>query len=194
MRFFVQQNEAAATWRPGLALIYSELGRRAESQAEFEHLAKNDFADFPRDGMWMGCMSYLSEVCTFLGDRERAAILYELLLPFDGRTVAVGAGTVCCGAFSRYLGALAATMERWDDAIRHFEDALTMNARMGARPWLAHTQHQYACMLLARGQPADRDRALALIDSALSTTRELGMQSLEERLISISAPPRPPYA
>jgi hypothetical protein len=44
-------------------------------------------------------------------------------------------------------------------------------------------------MLLARGQPADRDRALALIDSALSTTRELGMQSLEERLISISNPP-----
>ena len=189
VRFFVQQNQAAATWRPGLALIYSELGRRAEAQAEFEHLAKNDFADFPRDGMWMGCMSYLSEVCTFLGDRERAAILYELLLPFDGRTVAVGAGIVCCGALSRYLGALAATMERWDDAIQHFEDALTMNARMGAHPWLAHTQHQYACMLLARGQPADRDRALALIDSALSTTRELGMQSLEERLISISNPP-----
>ena len=191
MRFFVQQNEAAATWRPGLALIYSELERRAEAQAEFEHLAKNDFADFPRDGMWMGCMSYLSEVCTFLGDRERAAILYELLLPFDGRTVAVGAGRVCCGAFSRYLGALAATMDRCDDAIRHFEDALTMNARMGARPWLAHTQHRYACLLLARGQLADRNRALALIDSALSTARELGMQSLEERLISISDPPSP---
>jgi hypothetical protein len=64
---------------------------------------------------------------------------------------------------------------------------------MGARPWLAHTQHQYACMLLARGQPADRNRALALIDSALSATRELGMHSLEERLISISTP-RPPCA
>lgn len=34
--------------RPGLALIYSELGRTDEAQAEFEHLAKNDFADFPR--------------------------------------------------------------------------------------------------------------------------------------------------
>jgi len=62
---------------------------------------------------------------------------------------------------------------------------------MGARPWLAHTQHQYACLLLARGQLADRNRALALIDSALSTARELGMQSLEERLISISDPPSP---
>jgi hypothetical protein len=24
---------------------------------------------------------------------------------------------------------------------------------MGARPWLAHTQHDYARMLLARGRP-----------------------------------------
>ena len=47
-------------------------------------------------------------------------------------------------------------MERWEEAAQHFEDALAMNARMGARPWLAHTQHEYAVMLLARDQPGDR--------------------------------------
>ena len=30
VRLFVQQNTAADTWRPGLAVIYSELGRTAE--------------------------------------------------------------------------------------------------------------------------------------------------------------------
>jgi tetratricopeptide (TPR) repeat protein len=184
VRFFVTQNPAAATWRPGLALIYSELGRTDEARTEFENLARNDFADLPRDSMWMGCMTYLTDVCTFLGDKERAAILYEILLPFAGRNVVVGAAVVCHGALSRYLGALAATMERWDEAARHFEDALTVNARMAAHPWVAHTRYQYAAMLLARGQPSDRDRALALNDSALATARELGMRSLEERLNS----------
>ena len=94
----------------------------------------------------------------------------------------VGATDVCYGAASRYLGMLAATMERWEDAVQHFEDALVMNARMGARPWLAHTQHQYAVMLLARHQPGDRDKAMSLLQEALTTARELGMHALERRI------------
>ena len=79
-------------------------------------------------------------------------------------------------------GALATTMEHWDAAAQHFEDALAMNTRMDARPWLAHTQYAYATMLLARNQPGDHDKATALLDSALVTARELGMRALEERL------------
>ena len=52
-----------------------------------------------------------------------------------------------------------------------------MNARMGARPWLAHTQHDYARMLLARDQPGDAERALELLAEAVSTYHSLGMDS-----------------
>src|SRR5206468_12565927 len=97
-------------------------------------------------------MADLAEVCAFLGDACRAATLYRLLLPYNGYTVVIGGGSVCYCAASRYLGMLAATMERWEDAAQHFEAALAMNTRMGARPWLAHTQHQYAVMLLAWNQ------------------------------------------
>jgi tetratricopeptide (TPR) repeat protein len=68
-------------------------------------------------------------------------------------------------------------MSRWDDAAQHFEQALVMNQRMGARPWLAHTQHDYAQMLLHRDSPGDRERAQELLDQALATYRELGMES-----------------
>jgi DNA-binding NarL/FixJ family response regulator len=85
---------------------------------------------------------------------------------------------------------LAATMERWEDAMQHFEDALAMNTRMGARPWLAHTQHQYAVMLLARHQPGDRDQAMSLLHEALATARALGMHALEGR-ITIYIEPHP---
>jgi hypothetical protein len=56
-----------------------------------------------------------------------------------------------------------------------------MNARMRARPWLAHTQHEYAEMLLARDQEEDRSKAMSLLDEALAIARELGMKSLVEK-------------
>jgi tetratricopeptide (TPR) repeat protein len=182
VRAFIQEHSAAAAWRPGLAVIYSELGRTAEARAEFETLAQHDFADLPRDAVWMGTMTYLVDVCTFLKDRARAATLYGILLPFAGCNVIVGNAAACYGALSRYLGALATIVERWEDAERHFEDALAMNANMDARPWLARTQDQYATMLLARHQSSDRDKALMLLDAALVTARELGMRALEERI------------
>ncbi len=187
VRLFLQQHSAAAAWRPGLAVIYAELARTTEARAEFETLAQHDFADLPRDAMWMGTMSYLADVCTFLKDRGRAETLYNILLPFAGRNVVVSNGAACYGALSRYLGALAATLERWDDAARHFEDALAMNARMDARVWLTHTQAQYAAMLLARADSGDRDKAAALLDAALATARELGMRTLEERVTAAIA-------
>lgn len=191
VRVFLQQSSAAAAWRPGLALIYAELGRTAEARAEFEILARHEFAELSRDATWMGTMTYLVDVCTFLGDRARAETLYGILLPFAGRNVVVSAAAACYGALSRYLGALATTLERWDDAAQHFEDALAMNARMDAPPWLAHTQEQYAAMLLARAQSGDRDKAAALLDAALATARELGMRALEERITAAAAQMKP---
>jgi len=62
-----------------------------------------------------------------------------------------------------------------------------MNERMGARPWLAQTQEDYAGMLLARGDPGDRDRAQELLDQALATYRELGMGPYVARaLVAVS--------
>ena len=68
-------------------------------------------------------------------------------------------------------------MERWSDAARHFESTLAMNARMGARPWLAHTQTDYARMLLARGAAGDGEKAQELLSLAQTTYQELGMQT-----------------
>jgi DNA-binding CsgD family transcriptional regulator len=176
-----------STWRPGLALIYSELGLEQETQSEFERLATHDFADIPRDARWVACLVYLSEVCTFLGDARRAAVLYQCLLPHDGYTLVVGPTVVCYGAAAYYLALLAATMCRWEEAQRHFADALAMNARMGAKPALAHTQYAYAKMLLAREQPDDGASAMSLLDDALAISLELGMHTLEERVVALRA-------
>jgi DNA-binding CsgD family transcriptional regulator len=192
VRHFVRQHSVSAAWRPGLALIYSELGLKAEAWTEFAHLAQHDFADFPQDGLWTTCITYLAEVYAFLQDAVHAATLYRLLLPYAGRNVVVGGAVLCYGSTSHYLGMLAVTMERGDEAVQHFEDRLVMNACMGARPWLAQTQHEYAKMLLTRGCSGDRKKAMALLDEALATARALGMRTLEECITARIGQPAPP--
>jgi tetratricopeptide (TPR) repeat protein len=186
IKHFVRHHSAAATWRPGLALIYSDLGLEQEARTEFEDLAASDFAGLAQDALWLTCLVYLSEVCAFLGDADRAAVLYQLLLPYAGHNVVVGFVVACYGAVSRYLGLLATTMSRWAEAEQHFEEALRMNARMVAQPWLAHTQYQYAAMLLARDRAGDHERAISLLDEALATAHKLGMKSLVEKAAALN--------
>jgi DNA-binding NarL/FixJ family response regulator len=183
--YFVQHTAAAATWRPGLALVYTELGLAAEARAEFDRVAANGFESVPKDARWVTCITYLAEVCAFLGDAERAAALYTELAPFEGRNLIAPPNVACFGSASRHLGMLAAAMKRWPDAERHFEAGLAMNARQHARPWLAHTQHQYAAMLLARDAGGDRERAASLLDEALAAAREIGMAALAERAAAL---------
>jgi predicted ATPase/DNA-binding CsgD family transcriptional regulator len=192
VRGFLQRHAATSTWRPGLALIYAELGLEREARAEFEHLAQERFTDIPRDGRWLTCITYLVEVCAYLADPMRATTLYELLRPYSGRSIVFGDGVVCYGSASRYLGLLATAMRQWEEAEGHFEEAAAMNARMGARPWLAHTQHDYAVMLLARQRPGDRERADPLRHQALAIARELGMYALEQRIVTRMNPPVTP--
>jgi DNA-binding CsgD family transcriptional regulator/tetratricopeptide (TPR) repeat protein len=182
LRLLVQREAEASTWRPGLAVVYSELDMQVEARAEFEHLAKDNFSTLPRDALWLGSLSFLADVCTYLGDAARAAVLYELLRPYAGQTITVSSAVACYGAASRYLGVLAATMAKWEDAAQHFEDALEMNARMNARPWLAYTQYHYADMLVSRQQRGDRHKAASLLHDALGTACELGMRTLEAHI------------
>ncbi len=98
-------------------------------------------------------------------------MLYRLLAPY-ARVNAMAAGEVALGPVARYLGILATTTGRRDEAATHFEDAIAINARVGARPWLAHTQYDYARMLLDATGPATASRALELLAEAISTFRD----------------------
>jgi tetratricopeptide (TPR) repeat protein len=159
-----------------VALIDCELGRRDPASRRFHALAADEFAALPRDGEWLFCLSVLSEVAAHLRDAEQAAVLYRLLLPYE-QLNAQASGEISIGCVARYLGILASTISRWDDAARHFERALELNARMGARPWVARTQCDYADMLLARRAPGDTEQAELLLSKALATYQELGMRA-----------------
>jgi tetratricopeptide (TPR) repeat protein len=162
-----------------LARFYDELGRVDDSGRIFSNLAKDDFAQIPFDEEWLVSLGLLAEVAYSRGDGSRAEALYDQLAPYSSQ-VAVAYPEISIGSVARYLGLLASTLARWEDAERHFEEAIATNERIGARPWLAHTQEDYARMLLGRGQSSDQERAAELLEQALESYRALGMRSAAE--------------
>jgi DNA-binding SARP family transcriptional activator len=176
IRELVADWPARPAFRCALAHLHARLGRRSEAQRALDDLTRDDCSALPFDQEWLYGMSLLAETAALLSDTDSAAVLYRLLVPWAAFNAADWPEAIR-GSASRYLGILAATRRRWDEAGMHFEDAVAMNARMGARPWLAHTQHDYARMLLARARTHDRESARDLLNQALVTYRELGMET-----------------
>jgi DNA-binding SARP family transcriptional activator len=168
------------SFRSLLPLVQCELGRVDEARARFDELAAGNFLDLPRDAEWLFNLSVLADIAVYLGDRQRAEMLYEQLLPY-ARMNAPFTGEVALGSVSRYLGKLACLLARRGDAARHFEVALESNAHSEARPWLARTREDYGRMLLESDDPDARERGRELIALALSAYEELGMLGPLER-------------
>jgi hypothetical protein len=176
----------AVSWRGVVAWNRVAVGETEAARGDLEALAVNQFRDLPRNLGWLQVLSRLADVVSFFGDAARATWLYDLLLPYADRCALTTLPT-CRGSVARPLGLLAAVLGRYDAAERHFEDALAMNARIRARIWVAHTQHDYARMLIARDGPGDRARATALAAQALATAREIGMKPLEAKVVELQA-------
>jgi len=177
----LEEDPHEPAWRPGFALIASDLGYKESAHRVLEALAATGF-EFAFDAKRSTTLAYLAEVCAFLGDEARAEVLYGLLEPYRDMTIMAGVLTVCYGSAGRYLGLLAATLAAWERAEEHFEAALQVNGSMGALPWLAHTQWDYARMLRRRGRVADLERSEALLSEAWTTANRLDMVALKTRL------------
>ncbi|MBA2460865.1 MAG: AAA family ATPase [Actinobacteria bacterium] len=163
-----------------LAHLYGELQREREASALLEALAADDFAALPMNEEWLFGMSLLADVAAAVGNEGQVAAMYEVLLPYADLN-AVSAPDSCRGSVSRNLGSLAARLGRRDAAMHHFDDALAMNARADARPWVAQTQYDYARMLHEVGGPDNTERTLQLLADCRRAAGELGMRSLLER-------------
>jgi tetratricopeptide (TPR) repeat protein len=183
LRRFIDENPRDAAWRPGMALIASDLGFHDAARKAFEDLAAGGFA-FPVDAKRTLTLSYLAEVCTRLGDVERAERLYDFLLPYRDLAVIAPVATVCCGSAARYLGMLAGTMGDWAAAEEHLVAALAMDEQLQAWPWLAHTKHEFALVLIARGRTRDRGRAETLLGEAAASAERIGMPALQQKIRS----------
>ncbi|HEX6538123.1 MAG TPA: AAA family ATPase [Candidatus Dormibacteraeota bacterium] len=202
----VQQAARELTWYPlfrcALVAVHLDLGRKRQARAGFEALATSGFGRIPFDNHWIFNMSLLGDMAHALHDQAAATVLYERLQPYAQRN-AYASSEACLGSVSRSLGLLAQTLGRYDDAQRHFEDGLAHNRRMGARLWVAHTQHEFARLLLEQRGVAEHGRARAMLTEALQACEDIGMPVLRATIAALlegapaapnAAPPPTPLA
>jgi tetratricopeptide (TPR) repeat protein len=170
------QFPALAAWRVAALLAYVRANDAAAVVLELEQLTAQRFDDFERNGAWLGTMAILAEAISFVGDRARAELLYEVLTPYGSRNGTISL-VASFGSISRYLGLLAATLDRVEDAERHFLAATEMNRSMGALPHLAMTLFDHA-RLLVRRPDDDQERGIELLHRARAIAVRLGMPGL----------------
>ena len=169
-----EQGPASGEIRAGLALAYRCADRREDCRRVFEDLASNDFEAIDTGAGWLINFALAAQACAYLGDTERAAFFYERLTPLADRWCA---GVILVfGPISWILGRLATTLGHYDDAERHFSDALARTSAAGARIFFAECCYDYSSMLARR--TAHLDRARDLVTTASRTAEELDLPML----------------
>jgi eukaryotic-like serine/threonine-protein kinase len=175
-------------WREALAA--AELADEQMALRELERHAAHDFADLPRDGLWLLHMCALSDSCVLVGDERRALQLYELLLPHADDN-AVSYTQQPFGPVALRLGKLAALVGRWKETDRHFGRALACCELLGAPAIRTRVLFEHASALAAHGEPADRGRLNAMLEEVANLCDELGLSGLFGRVAALRERPAP---
>jgi tetratricopeptide (TPR) repeat protein len=174
LRGFVESLPHLPVWRIVLAGLFCETDQLEEARSQMDQLTALDFK-ISLDWTWASSVFSLGQVCNDLGDQKFAAIYYPQLQPVADQVGVTGIGLVCYGSLALPCGQFATCLRRWTDAERYFDQALEMNAHLGARPYLVRTLRAYASMLLDRNAPGDRVRAAKLIEKGLAEAHQIGM-------------------
>jgi hypothetical protein len=167
--------------RIALADLLARGGQQPEARQILSDLSANRFAALHRDNYWVTSLCLASEVAVGLAEHSVAAVLYDLLEPYAARNaVVIAEGPL--GSVARYLGLLADMLDDLEAADRHLEAAESANRKMGAQPWLAHTLHDRAQLLIRRDGPGVPDQAAGLLEECRTLCAHLGLTALTRKL------------
>jgi hypothetical protein len=173
----LQRFPGTPAWRSALAALLAAAGRLDEARHELARLAREDFADVPRDRGFLPTLAFAAEVAHATGSVATAEQLHALLSPYT-RLCVVAGSLLFYGSVSHHLGLLDATRGRDADALDHFERALDVHARIGARPFGARTQLAMAELLARCRTAGNAERAADLASAALASARALGLERI----------------
>jgi len=143
----------------------------------YERVAADDFGGLPGSLFRLTGLVCLAEVCAALDDAEGAEALLARLEPHADRLVQT-AFCGCWGSVRRFIGLLAATTGRREEARAHLEAALRRHAELGAPALVARTRCDLGELLLGLGE---RERGLELLAAGGAAAAELGMAGLVAR-------------
>ncbi len=131
------------------------------------------------DRNWPASWFQLARVALLTHDRGVAATLLDERHRPTERCIQVSLGTVCLGASDLAIGWLFETIGDVDAADVSYRSASDLNARIGARSWLAQTRVDHARLLERRGEPSDIAEAGELRELARFAARDIGLATTD---------------
>jgi tetratricopeptide (TPR) repeat protein len=183
----VEDNPDLSPYRAMLAVIYANTGKADEARTLLDPVAAGDFEEIPREMLWLTTIVQWAEVAADIGHTEAAAKLYPILEPWSDQFPCMSIATWL--PVAHYLGLLATTLGRWDDAERHFARSLELEEGLETPVFAACTRLAWGAMLLRRGAAEDAERARALVEGARETARELGIGRIERMAAELTESP-----
>ena len=161
--------------RSGLARALFAVGRTDEARAVYETLRQLP-ATGDKDTRTLGALLQMMDLIIAFGDSEMAQAVYDLLHPHIADTGATGTGLVnLSGSLHWPLGRLAALLGHTEEALDHFAQAVTVNTRLGARPFVTLARLEWADTLRTRAARGDYGQARVLARQAAIEARRLEM-------------------
>jgi len=125
--------------------------------------------------------------CAYVGDRPRAACLYEMLSPYAEHCVIAGLPAISDGSVELFLALAAGTTDRWELADGHFARAMERDASSGNRAWSVHGKFEYAALLVRRRDSSDAQRLRQLLRECLDGASEMGMTRVVDQTRALAA-------
>ena len=178
---FAAASPAIPIIHAGLARALFAVGRTDEAQAVYEGLRGLPAAG-DRDTRTLGALNQIVDLIVAFGDVDTAQATYELFHPHITDSGATGTGLVFLhGSLHWPLGRLAALLGRTQDALDHYAAAVTVNTRIGARPFVVLSRLDWADALGARGGRGDYSQARTLARQAALEAGRLDMPGPADR-------------
>ena len=124
----------------------------------------------------MGALVQIVDLIIAFGDTEMAQATYDLASPHATGSGSLGTGVAfVAGSPHWQLGRLAMLLGRTQDALGHYATAVTVNTRLGARPFVALARLDWAVALKASGTRQACAQARDLARQAAAETGRLDM-------------------
>jgi hypothetical protein len=176
----VASDPGVPAWEAALSRLYCFSERRAAGAEVLARAAVTRFENLRHDFARLCGLALYADAAAETGSVEAAATLYALIEPYADQVVWIGAAGY--GHARMYLGLLAATLGRHEQADAHFAFACVFHRQHGLRVWEARSELGWAAALAERGE---NDRAREHASRALEFSREHGYGAFEPRAAAV---------
>ncbi len=174
---------SSSAWAAAYALTLARGNKQVLARAELDRLGADGFADVRRDGGWLLGLALFTYAAWYVGDRDHAAPLYELMKPYEERCPTILNAAVNLGSMNFFIGMSAALTGRYDEAVVRIESSIRRAEEIGFRSMMVPYRVVYAKTLLLRAEVGDKERAIEQLNLAIDDAQKLGMRSdLEEAI------------